>query len=648
MIQFLVCISAFLLAGASQERPVAKVVRLLNDMKTQLEKEAAEDDEVMEKMVCWCETNEKEKTAAISSNTAAITSLETAIEEYTAQGQLLAKDIKTLTKDIDSNEQELMEATTMRNKDKAEYVQDEKEQLVSLEGVKNALSQIMKGVALPQTTLLQIRGALKSPWGRSGKNQREKVQSFLQTNVRESPASSEIIGILKQMKDDFENSLKQSGAEEKAAVKAYTELKAAKDAELKAGNEQLDAKKAQSAEAAMNLAESVTDLKNTKATLEADTKFLADLKVKCANMDAEFAARKKVRAEEIVAVSETLAILTSDESRDSFGKTGSFIEEAFSFVQKRSVTSTETRARQKASKLLLAVAMKTGYVSPKLSNLAIKMQSDVFAKVKQSIDELVVQLKKENTDEIKHRDYCIKELNDNARALDAAYHDQHRSQTKHDELDVLLKNGDDMIAALKASIHEAQIQMMKASENRKAENADYVVIIQDQRATQAILTKALDRLKAFYAKKGAFVQIKATQPGGFKEYKKSSGATGVMNMIQGIVDESKAVETDAIAAETSSQAAYEGFIKDSNKSIKNLTKELTAKTEAVAKATTEITSVKADLLASLHTLEDLTSYANEVHMDCDYTLKNFDARQAARATEIDALNQAKAIVSGAR
>merc|ERR1719456_2057819 len=76
-------------------------------------------------MVCWCETNEKEKTEAISSNTASIASLETAIQEYTAQGQQLAKDVKQLTKDVDSNEQELMEATTMRNKDRAEYVQDE-------------------------------------------------------------------------------------------------------------------------------------------------------------------------------------------------------------------------------------------------------------------------------------------------------------------------------------------------------------------------------------------------------------------------------------------------------------------------------------------------------------------------------------------
>merc|ERR1719379_2552277 len=230
------------------------------------------------------------------------------------------------------------------------------------------------------------------------------------------------------------------------------------------------------------------------------------------------------------------------------------------------------------------------------------MQSDVFAKVKQAIDELVVQLKKENKDEIKHRDYCIKELNTNKRATDEAYHAQHRSQTKHDELELLLKNGNDEVAAWKTTVHETQISMMKASEVRKKENEDFLITVQDQRATQAILTKALDRLKEFYAKKGAFVEVKK-QPAGFKEYKKSGGAGGVMAMIQGIIDESKAVEQDALGAEQSSQAAYEGFIKDSNKSINNLTKEINAKTEAIAKATVEIESVKADLVATLGTLE---------------------------------------------
>jgi len=211
--QYVLLLLAVLQAGAVSERPVAKVVRLLTDMQAQLEKEAAEDDEVMEKMVCWCETNDKEKTLAITTNTAKIDQLGTAIEEYAAKGESLTKEVKQLKKDVDSNKQELNEATTMRDKERAEYVQDEKEQLVSLEGVKNALSALSRSVALPQEVQQQVQQALK----RGEDSQREKVQSFLQNKA---PASAEILGILKQMKDDFENSLKESATEEKAAQKA--------------------------------------------------------------------------------------------------------------------------------------------------------------------------------------------------------------------------------------------------------------------------------------------------------------------------------------------------------------------------------------------------------------------------------------------
>ena len=49
-----------------KERPISKVVKLLKDMKATLEKEKAADEELFEKMSCWCETNEKEKNAAVS------------------------------------------------------------------------------------------------------------------------------------------------------------------------------------------------------------------------------------------------------------------------------------------------------------------------------------------------------------------------------------------------------------------------------------------------------------------------------------------------------------------------------------------------------------------------------------------------------
>merc|ERR1719449_233969 len=57
-----------------------------------------------------------------------------------------------------------------------------------------------------------------------------------------APQSGEIFGILKQMKETFESNLSDSQKEEMAAQKAYEDLKAAKEAEIFAGKEQIDTK----------------------------------------------------------------------------------------------------------------------------------------------------------------------------------------------------------------------------------------------------------------------------------------------------------------------------------------------------------------------------------------------------------------------
>merc|ERR1719199_2371326 len=59
-----------------KERPVMKVVRLLQDTKAELEKELEDDKAVYELMTCWCNSNDKEKAAAIEAGKAKISELE--------------------------------------------------------------------------------------------------------------------------------------------------------------------------------------------------------------------------------------------------------------------------------------------------------------------------------------------------------------------------------------------------------------------------------------------------------------------------------------------------------------------------------------------------------------------------------------------
>merc|ERR1719335_88800 len=121
------------------------------------------------------------------------------------------------------------------------------------------------------------------------------------------------------------------------------------------------------------------------------------------------------------------------------------------------------------------------------------LKLDAFAKVKDNIDKMVVELKAESADEVADRDQCIKDLNINTKQAAA------KADAKAD-LDALIASLESKIADLTAELKaltdetfETQVQMKKATENRAAENKDFQETIQDQRATQAILEKALCR-----------------------------------------------------------------------------------------------------------------------------------------------------------
>merc|ERR1712125_91928 len=137
-------------------------------------------------------------------------------------------------------------------------------------------------------------------------------------------------------------------------------------------------------------------------------------------------------------------------------------------------------------------------------------------------------------------------------------------------------------------------------------------------------------------------------PPGFSEYKKNAAAGGVMGMIQQIINDAKAMEAEVIRSEEDAQKAYEEFVKDTNGSIDAKSKDIVNKSETKAKAEADRVEAKEDKEAVMLELEQLANYKAELHSSCDFVMKNFEIRQTARDEEIEALKQAKAILSGAK
>merc|ERR1719321_1284679 len=119
-------------------------------------------------------------------------------------------------------------------------------------------------------------------------------------------------------------------------------------------------------------------------------------------------------------------------------------------------------------------------------------------------------------------------------------------------------------------------------------------------------------------------------------------------MIQTIIDDAKKEEQETITAEADAQKAYETFVKDTNASVEDKTKEITNKSEEKGKAEVEKVKSEETLAKTMTDLQGLADESAKLHGECDFVLKNFEIRQSSRMQEIEALKQVKAILSGAK
>jgi uncharacterized coiled-coil protein SlyX len=392
-----------------------------------------------------------------------------------------------------------------------------------------------------------------------------------------------------------------------------------------------------------NLAEAKEDLGQDGAALAEAQEFLKNLKATCKEADTNFEARKAARLEEIKAVAETIEILMEDEARDAMTGT-------YSFVQLGS--KKQNRQRREAAARLRAAAAKTR--DPVLSVLATSVELDAFTKVKKAIDDMIAMLKVQQEDEVKKTDWCKAEIQQNE--MDTAKAEDLKSDLEAEVAEVAetIKALAKGIADNHAQIAELQTELQRATENRIKENLDYQKTVADQTVTIAVLKKALDRLATYYDS-ASFLQRhkhgqaarKQTPPVAQMEYKPSPGSTGVMNMIEKLIYEAKTLVAESKKAESEAQSAYETMIADTNGSVAALQADIVSKTEAKADAIKTKLEKESDIADTMKELEGLYKYNADLHSECDYVLKNFMARQQARAEEIEALQQAKQILSGA-
>lgn len=695
------------MGGASS--PIAKVVTLIKEMKDQCAKDGDADAEAYDKYNCWCVTTTSEKTAAIEAAETKLDELSGFLEEAAAKSAELKTEIAALEDDIAKDNEALSSAAAMREKENKEFLAEEADAKETLGLLSEAISVLGKvqllqkhaGKTSHQAALVQVReivhrmspkfhsvmqkdlydmlgalegveeqhlgavflprrqaAALEQAWHRSlpwdkpsdeqaGKNAKPNAMKGAAAGAKSYNAKSGgILGLLKEMGDETARNLASAQKEELQALIGFQQLQAAKLGEIAAATKQSEQKTTELADLLDNVAKAKRDVDRTSAALEADQNFLGETQKGCKIEDADYAKRVAVRNNEIKALGETLKILTGDEARSLFDKTISFLQVG-AVSGSAATAAAQEHAKTSAMKLILATAKKGKNWA--LASLAVTVRLDSFTKVKAAMDKMHAELQAQQKAEYEKNEECKKEIDATEDKIKEASNTKEDLDQTHSNLVNSLETLSTEIATLQNEVSEMEVSLKQAGEQRKAENGVYQQSVSDQRATIAILNMAAARLSKFYTLVQVHAHSQAPPPpkSSSNAYEKSSNSGGVMQMLATIVSDAESVESELKLTEQDAQQDYSAYVSTTTASIEADRASIEQKEEQAASASGEKAENAESTLANDAALKELNELLTATHGDCDYVIKYFDLRQSSRKDEMNAIQEAKAILSGA-
>merc|ERR1719210_927393 len=247
------------------------------------------------------------------------------------------------------------------------------------------------------------------------------------------------------------------------------------------------------------------------------------------------------------------------------------------------------------------------------------------------------------------------------------------------------------IKAAKAAIAALDKSVADATDQRKAESAENKDLVVSNGAAKELILFAKNRLEKFYnprlykaapdrelsegdriyENQGGYIPTEA--PGGIANtgirafaqlfsvhtasapppaaaaayVKKSEGSAGVMAMMDLLVQDLDKETTEAETEEANAQEEYQKLMAESAAKRTEDAKALTDKESASADLNSSLQGSQADKKSTGRELMGTMKYISSLKAECDWLLKYFDVRKAARSDEIDSLQRAKAVLSGA-
>jgi hypothetical protein len=316
-----------------------------------------------------------------------------------------------------------------------------------------------------------------------------------------SSQSGGIVDVLGGLQSDAETQLDESRKKEEKALQNFQMLKQSLTDEIKFGIEDKTATTQSKEASAETKATAEGDLSNTKADLSADQGELADLHTECMTHANDFEAETTSRGEELKALATAKKIIEE--------ATGGATAVSYSFIQMR-LTSRSDLTSFEVVRFIQDLAKKrhSGALTQLASrmNTAVKLgssESDVFAKIKGMITDMIAKLEKEAAGAAGEKEYCDKETSETTAKKEDNEAAIKKLTTKIDQMSADSAKLKEEVAVLQEELASAAKSSAEAGKLRAEEKAIFEKNSGDLKKGIDGVKMALKVLKDYYAKDSA-------------------------------------------------------------------------------------------------------------------------------------------------
>merc|ERR1712137_910153 len=306
-----------------------------------------------------------------------------------------------------------------------------------------------------------------------------------------APQSTQIQGILKGMYDAFTADMEKSNAEEADQQKSFEELMATKKKELATLQSTLNKQERDEAEKNKKLADSKTTRDDTIDQLKADEIFFEETKNGCKKKAKEWSNRSSLRTEELTGINKAIEILSSEEARKTFDASHTTM-----FLQEGNKMSSSL-ARSRAFSKLSALARK--FNDLEMSQVAVQLKTGGhFDKVFVMIDKMIALLRKEEEEDIAHRDRCQGSSNKNKNDMEDLNKNIEDADAKIESLTDKSTDLKNRITAVEEQIATSEQTLEEMLSTRQEEIAQFKKALKDDADAVALIEQAIAALAEFY------------------------------------------------------------------------------------------------------------------------------------------------------